>query len=162
VEPRTSRGPQVEHHDSLGEPDRLLVISASDGPGTTALALSRAGSQTGVKELWHSNSFFVKHGNMQRTGDVLTAVDVKTGKILWRERGYPEANLVHAEWHGHHSGSGWQSIAGRSLAGTPEGAEQGALVAEGKRPDPASAVGPAAVHSRPARNDGPRSGNIAA
>jgi hypothetical protein len=27
----------------------------------------------------------------------LSAADVKTGKILWRHRGYPEANLIYAD-----------------------------------------------------------------
>ena len=89
--------------------DNLLLISASYGAGTTALELTRSGNQTNVKEHWHSDSFYVKHVNMQRIGDVLyassgdsgptplTAVDAKTGKILWRERGFPEANLVYAD-----------------------------------------------------------------
>ena len=87
----------------------VLVVSASYGAGTTALELSRSGNQTNVKELWHSHTFYVKHVDMQRIGDVLyaasgdsgptplTAVDVKTGKILWRQRGYPEANLIYAD-----------------------------------------------------------------
>ena len=87
----------------------VLVVSASYGAGTTALELSRSGNQTNIKELWHSNMFYVKHVDMQRIGDVLyaasgdsgptplTAVDVKTGKILWRQRGYPEANLIYAD-----------------------------------------------------------------
>jgi len=89
--------------------DNVLVVSASYGAGTTALELSRSGNQTNVKELWHSHTFYVKHVDMQRIGDVLyaasgdsgptplTAVDVKTGKILWRQRGYPEANLIYAD-----------------------------------------------------------------
>ena len=87
----------------------VLVVSASYGAGTTALELSRSGNQTNVKELWHSHTFYVKHVDMQRIGDVLyaasgdsgptplTAVDVTTGKILWRQRGYPEANLIYAD-----------------------------------------------------------------
>jgi outer membrane protein assembly factor BamB len=87
----------------------ILVVSASYNAGTTALQLTRTGNQTNVKELWHSNDFYVKHVNMQRIGDVLyassgnsgptplSAADVKTGKILWRQRGYPEANLIYAD-----------------------------------------------------------------
>jgi outer membrane protein assembly factor BamB len=88
---------------------RILIISAAYGAGTTAFELSRAGNQTGVKELWHSNRFYVKHVNMQRIGDVLyaasgdsgptplSAADVKTGQVLWQQRGFPEANLVYAD-----------------------------------------------------------------
>jgi len=87
----------------------ILVVSAAYDAGTTALELSRSGNQTNVKELWHSHTFYVKHVNMQRIGDVLyaasgnsgptplTALDVRTGKILWRQRGYPEANLIYAD-----------------------------------------------------------------
>lgn len=105
-----------EHHADYGlnimtpiwGPDNVLVISASYNAGTTAFELSRAGNQTNVKELWRSNSFYVKHVNMLRIGDALyaasgdsgptplAAADVKTGKVLWRKRGYPEANLVYA------------------------------------------------------------------
>jgi outer membrane protein assembly factor BamB len=89
--------------------DRILIVSAAYGAGTTAFELSRAGNQTGVKELWHSNRFYVKHVNMQRIGDVLyaasgdsgptplSAADVKTGQVLWQQRGFPEANLVYAD-----------------------------------------------------------------
>jgi outer membrane protein assembly factor BamB len=87
----------------------ILVVSASYNAGTTALELTRAGNQTNVKELWHTYDFYVKHVNMQRIGDVLyaasgnsgptplTAADVKTGKTLWRQRGYPEANVIYAD-----------------------------------------------------------------
>jgi hypothetical protein len=89
--------------------DNLLVISAAYGAGTTTLELTRSGNQTSVKELWHSNRFYVKHVNMQRVGDVLyaasgdsgptplSAANVKTGKILWQQRGFPESNLVYAD-----------------------------------------------------------------
>ena len=105
-----------EHHADYGlniftplwGPDNVLLISAAYNAGSTALELTRSGSQTIVKELWHSDSFYVKHVNVQRIGDAyyassgnsgptpLTAADAKTGKILWRERGYPEANLIYA------------------------------------------------------------------
>ena len=87
----------------------MLLISAADDAGTMALELSRSGNQTSVKELWHSNRFYVKHVNMLRRGDVLyamsgdsgptplSAAEVKTGKILWQQRGFPEANLVCAD-----------------------------------------------------------------
>jgi len=106
-----------EHHADYGlnilpplwGPDNILLISASYGAGSTAFELSRSGNQTNVKELWHNNSFYVKHVNVQRIGGVfyaasgdsgptpLTAADARTGKILWRQRGYPEANLIYAD-----------------------------------------------------------------
>ncbi len=89
--------------------DNVLVVSASYNAGTTAFQLSRSGNRANVEQLWHSNRFYVKHVNVQRIGDVLyassgdsgptplTAVEIKTGKILWQQRGYQRANMVYAD-----------------------------------------------------------------
>jgi len=93
----------------LWGPDNILLLSASYNAGSTALQLSREGHRTSVKELWHSNKFYVKHVNVQRIGDVfyaatgdsgptpLSAVEAKTGKILWQQRGFQRANTLYAD-----------------------------------------------------------------
>ena len=76
-----------------GEDGILLLSFAYDG-GCRALQVSA----DGVKELWARRLLRIHHGNGVRIGGIvygssgdlgpapLTAVDVKTGKVLWRER----------------------------------------------------------------------------
>jgi outer membrane protein assembly factor BamB len=63
------------------------------------------GPQTTVEELWAHRLMRVHFTNAIRVGDVVygssgafgpapfTAIDVKTGKILWRHRSFPRAYL---------------------------------------------------------------------
>jgi outer membrane protein assembly factor BamB len=90
-------------------PDNVLIISSAYSCGTRALRLSQADGKTSVKELWFTSRMRVHHGTLLRVGDMLvgssgnvgpaplTAVDVKTGRILWQDRTFPKANLVHAD-----------------------------------------------------------------
>ena len=89
--------------------DHLLFFSAAYGLGSHVIKLTRSGTKTTVKELWHSPRFRVHFSNAMRLGDVIyastgdfgpaffTAVDIHTGKILWRERGLSRASFLHAE-----------------------------------------------------------------
>jgi hypothetical protein len=62
-----------------------------------------------AKKLWHESHMQLHFGSMIRLGDTLylssghsgpaflSALDLKTGEILWRERGFAKASLLHAD-----------------------------------------------------------------
>jgi len=87
---------------------RLIVSSAYSG-GTRALRLARDGDTTTVEELWFNNRMRVHHGNFIRIGDhiygssgdfgptPLSALDLRTGEVEWRDRSFAKAKLVHAD-----------------------------------------------------------------
>lgn len=90
--------------------DNLLFVSAAYGTGGRVLQLSRAtGGETMVRELWQSERTRVHKENAIRLGDVVyastghlgpaffTAIDVKTGRVLWQERGFSHANFLYAD-----------------------------------------------------------------
>jgi outer membrane protein assembly factor BamB len=88
--------------------DNILFISSAYSGGSRALQLQQAGGKTTVKELWASRRMRVHHGTMIRLGDLvfgssgdfgpapMTAVDVKTGNIVWQDRAFPKATFVYA------------------------------------------------------------------
>jgi outer membrane protein assembly factor BamB len=93
---------------AIGEAGMLIVSSAYSG-GTRALRLSREGDTTAVEELWFNNRMRVHHGNLIRIGGYvygssgdfgptpLSAVDLRTGEVVWRDRAFAKAKLLLAE-----------------------------------------------------------------
>jgi outer membrane protein assembly factor BamB len=91
--------------------DNLLFVSSGYGGGSRVLKLSRAGDRTAVEELWASGLMRIHFTNAIRVGDLIygssgdfgpapfTAVDVKTGKIMWRHRSFPRASFLFADGH---------------------------------------------------------------
>ena len=89
--------------------DKLLFVSSAYSGGSRVLQLTRAGDQTQVKELWFSNKLRIHHGNGLRIGDhvygssgdfgpsVLVAMNVRTGEVLWQQRGLAKATAVLAD-----------------------------------------------------------------
>jgi outer membrane protein assembly factor BamB len=91
--------------------DNLLFVSAAYGMGGRVLQLTRAagGKTTTVRELWQSERTRVHKENAIRLGDVIyastghlgpaffTAIDVKTGRVLWQERGFSHASFLYAD-----------------------------------------------------------------
>jgi outer membrane protein assembly factor BamB len=89
--------------------DNILVVSSAYSGGSRALQLNQSGGKTTVKELWASRRMRVHHGTMIRVGDLvfgssgdfgpapMTAVDVRTGNIVWQDRTFPKANFVYAD-----------------------------------------------------------------
>lgn len=87
----------------------LLFISSSYGGGSRGLRLKRAGGKTTVEEVWAHTLMRVHYGNAVRLGDFvyassgdfgtapLTALDVRTGKIAWRDRTLARSSLLAAE-----------------------------------------------------------------
>ena len=94
----------------LWGPDRTLFVSSEYNGGAKMIELTRNGTQTTAKELWNSIRPRLHHGNAMRVGDalyftsggkssqaILTAVEARTGKILWQERSIQKATFVWAD-----------------------------------------------------------------
>jgi outer membrane protein assembly factor BamB len=89
--------------------DNILFISSAYSGGSRAVELRQGGGKTTVKELWANRRMRVHHGTMSRLGDLvfgssgdfgpapMTAVNVKTGEIVWQDRSFPKANFVYAD-----------------------------------------------------------------
>ena len=90
-----------------GEGNLLFCSSAYDG-GSRLIKLSKSNGRTVAKEVWHTNQMRVHIGSILRLGDYvygssgdfgpafITALNVRTGKIAWRDRSFAKANLVYA------------------------------------------------------------------
>ena len=91
-------------------PDNLLFVSSEYGGGAKVIELKRNGLQTTATELWSSNRLRLHHGNAIRVGDaiyfsnggkgsqaILTAVDVRSGKVHWQARTIEKATFVWAD-----------------------------------------------------------------
>ena len=88
--------------------DGLLFLSAAYGGGSRVLRVTREAGRSSVEELWHSRLMRLHFGNALRLGDFvvgssgdfgpapLTAIDVKTGQLLWRNRSLARASLLRA------------------------------------------------------------------
>ena len=91
-----------------GEDNLLFCSSAYDG-GSRVLKLTRNGNKTTVEQLWASKLMRIHFGNAIRVGDRIygssgdfgpapfTAVEVKTGQVVWRNRGVGRATAVLAD-----------------------------------------------------------------
>ncbi len=88
--------------------DNILFISSAYECGSRSLLLRQIGGKTTVKELWANQRMRVHHGTIIRLGDLvfgsngsgpapLTAVNVKTGEVVWQDRVFPKANFVYAD-----------------------------------------------------------------
>jgi outer membrane protein assembly factor BamB len=89
-------------------PGNLLFVATGYGAGSRAIEVKRSGNSISAKELWYSNRFGIHHGNAIRLGDTLyfssgngpapfTAVDIRTGKVLWQNREFPKVTMVYAD-----------------------------------------------------------------
>lgn len=90
-------------------PDNILFFSSLEA-GSRGLKLAKAGDKTDVKEVWTSRKIQFYHVNSIADGDYVygstgsgngpsffAAVDMKTGKIAWRERGFSKATCIQAD-----------------------------------------------------------------
>jgi outer membrane protein assembly factor BamB len=90
-------------------PGNLLFVAAAYGVGARTLELHQSGGKTTVKELWydphlelHIGTAILRDGYVYLSsgynGPVLmSAVELKTGKIAWRQRGFAKAQLLWAD-----------------------------------------------------------------
>ncbi len=90
-----------------GEDNLLWVATQLDG-GTRVLRLTDDGGRTAVEEIWYSERVKIHYWNALRVGDhvyasigtrgsmKLAAIEIQTGKIVWQQRGFGQANLLQA------------------------------------------------------------------
>jgi outer membrane protein assembly factor BamB len=88
--------------------DRSLFASSAYSTGSRILDLRHTAGKTSVTERWFSNRMRVHIGSVIRTGGraygssgdfgpaFITAVDEKTGAILWQDRSFARAQLLYA------------------------------------------------------------------
>jgi len=90
-------------------PDKLFC-SAGYGGGTRLFEIGVEDGEYVAKELWYYRKMQIVHGTMTRVGNVvygsshgsfgpafLMAIDLETGKPLWRKRGFAKANVLYAD-----------------------------------------------------------------
>jgi outer membrane protein assembly factor BamB len=87
----------------------LLFISSAYSGGARVLQLSRSGSGTTVKELWHNPRVQLHFGTAILVGEYIylssghsgpsfiTAVELRTGRIAWQARDFAKAQLLYAD-----------------------------------------------------------------
>jgi len=91
-------------------PDNLMFVSSEYGGGAKVFELKVSGQQTTATELWSSNRLRLHHGNAIRIGDaiyfssggkgsqaILSAVDARSGDVLWQQRSIEKASFVYAD-----------------------------------------------------------------
>ncbi len=90
-------------------PGNLLFVASAYGVGARVVQLHQSGGKTAVKELWYDPHLELHVGTaIQRDGYVyisrgyngpvlMSAVEMKTGKIAWRQRGFAKAQLLWAD-----------------------------------------------------------------
>jgi outer membrane protein assembly factor BamB len=87
--------------------DGHLFLSSIEA-GAKGLKLTRTDDDTAVEEVWSTRKIQFHHVSTVRDGDYvygstgsqvhfMAAVNVKTGEIAWRKRGFAKANVVHAD-----------------------------------------------------------------
>ncbi len=89
--------------------DNLLFVSSAYGGGSRVLKLARNGDKTTVEQVWAHSLMRAHFGNCIRVGDLVfgssgdfgpapfMAINVKTGKIAWRERSLARASFLYAD-----------------------------------------------------------------
>ncbi len=89
--------------------DDVLFVSSAYKAGSRALRLAQAEGRTVPQQMWFTRRTRFMFLGAVRVGDViygtsgdfgpafLTALDIRTGKALWRKRGFPRASLLYAE-----------------------------------------------------------------
>ena len=86
--------------------DNLLFVSSAYDTGSRVLRLRQADGRTSVTEVWSGRGVEIHHQTAVRVGDVvhassgdfgpafLTGVDVTTGDVVYKMRGFAKANLL--------------------------------------------------------------------
>jgi outer membrane protein assembly factor BamB len=89
--------------------DNILFCSSAYDSGSRGLKLIRTGNKTTVEEVWYQPRMRVHMTNAMRIGDIVyassgdfgpspfTAVDVKSGQILWQVRVLAKASFIYAD-----------------------------------------------------------------
>jgi outer membrane protein assembly factor BamB len=89
--------------------DGLLFVSSAYNGGSRVLELAHSEGETEVDELWAHKQMRNHIGNSIRIGDMvvaasgdfgpvpLTAVDIRSGEVLWRDRTFARPSLIYAD-----------------------------------------------------------------
>lgn len=89
--------------------DHLLFVSSAYSTGSRAIELHQAAGKTTATEKWFSGRMRVHIGTVIRLGDYaygssgdfgpsfLSAVDMKSGKVVWQDRSFTRAQLLYAD-----------------------------------------------------------------
>ncbi len=89
--------------------DDLLFLSAAYGSGSRVIKLTSKDGKTVPEELWHTKKMRVHHANVIGVGNYVygssgdfgpaffMGMNLETGKIAWRERGFKKATCVYAD-----------------------------------------------------------------
>jgi outer membrane protein assembly factor BamB len=98
------------NRDNISTPlwgdDRLLFSSTQPDGGSRVLRLERTAGGTAARVLWSSTKISIHYWSALRLDDhvyasiggrglVFACIDVRTGEIVWRRRGFERANFVH-------------------------------------------------------------------
>ena len=87
----------------------LLFCSSAYDNGSRVLKLTRTNGKTNATELWFTNKLRVHHGNVVNVGSdiygssgsfgpaLFTAMDLRSGTILWQNRDFPKATCLYAD-----------------------------------------------------------------
>ncbi len=107
---RYPHGNQWDHNITLPLVlDGDTIFLSSPQAGARGIRLSRDGETFQVEELWFTRRIQLYHASVVRRGDwvygstgvtapaFMTAVNMRTGEIGWRERGFAKANTVEAD-----------------------------------------------------------------
>jgi outer membrane protein assembly factor BamB len=96
------------HSTPLWVRDNILFVSSAYDSGSRALRLTQQNGTTKVEELWFSPRLRVWFSNVVWHGDLvygssgdfgpafLTALNTKTGEMVWQTRDYPKTNFLSA------------------------------------------------------------------
>jgi outer membrane protein assembly factor BamB len=91
-----------------GDDNLLFCSSAYDG-GSLVIKITKSGNKTTVQEVWAHRLMRMHFSNVIRVGDTLygtsgdfgptplTALDAKTGQLLWRDRTLAKSALLYAD-----------------------------------------------------------------
>ena len=102
-------GNDLNMNTPIWGPDNILFLSSAYKAGSRALRLIQNGGETQTEELWFSNRVRYMFLNALRLGDhvygtagdlgpsFLTAMDIKTGQMVWQHRGIGRASMVYAD-----------------------------------------------------------------
>ena len=89
--------------------DKVVFVTSAYNGGSRAIQLSGENGRMSAKELWAGNRMRVHFSTAIRVGDYvygssgdfgpapMTAVEVKTGKVVWQDRSFPKANFIYAD-----------------------------------------------------------------
>jgi outer membrane protein assembly factor BamB len=107
--PHTNQWKQNVCMPIYDEKDNILFISSAT-TGTKGLNLNKKGDKWSAEEAWANKKVGIHHSNAVRVGDyvylstnsgngpgLFYALNMKTGEVAWRERGFSKATCLYAD-----------------------------------------------------------------